>query len=130
MGLRVLVLEDDHSRIVEFKKRFSELADQRGTDVEVTYEETAAGCISRLEGGTFDMLFLDHDLGGDVLVSTQVENTGSGVARFIAGRPELRPKNVITHSLNPVGRKNISDLTGAVEVPFVWAKTTFHARIQ
>ncbi len=37
---------------------------------EVTYVTTAAECIDKLRGKVWDIVFLDHDLGGEVYVQT------------------------------------------------------------
>ena len=74
--------------------------------------ETATECIEVL--GTviesWDIVFLDHDLGGETFVDPSHPNTGSAVVRWIA---EHKPKmnRVIVHSCNPdAGKYMVEDL--------------------
>jgi DNA-binding NarL/FixJ family response regulator len=107
--MRILVLEDDPIRINRFKQTLS------GHDV--SYAETARGAISFLAGKTFDIVFLDHDLGGQTYVETSEKNTGSEVVRWIMGvfdgekdhrekliypksRQDWRGTRFIVHSMN------------------------------
>lgn len=67
----------------------------------------------------FDLLLLDHDLGGDIASATGYDF----VKWLVFQHPQDNPPNVILHSGNPVGRENIRkflegfDYTVA-EVPF------------
>ena len=56
------------------------------------------------------MLFLDHDLGGEVYVDTGREDTGSEVARWLSQHPEFIPNQVVLHSHNDGGVKNMYSL--------------------
>jgi hypothetical protein len=68
----------------------------------VAWIATAKAGISTLQENDFDVLLLDHDLGGETFVDTANENTGSEVVRWM-----LSPGNVVSahtliiiHSLN------------------------------
>jgi CheY-like chemotaxis protein len=53
-----------------------------------------------------DVLFLDHDLGGEVYVDSGREDTGAEVARWIAeNKPNI--KSIIIHTYNSVGAENM-----------------------
>lgn len=102
----ILVLEDDEERIKVFRK----LAPPH----EVTIITAAEMTISflRQNAETLDVVFLDHDLGGEQFVSTDNKNTGSEVARFMASAEcGLKPAIVIIlHTLNPAGERSMRSL--------------------
>lgn len=86
--LTILVLDDSEERLVFFRRWL-----QR--EGEVVCVEHAQGAIDALRGRTFDLVFLDHDLG------TGCE-TGDEVAKFICTMASP-PEQVIVHSANVVG---------------------------
>jgi hypothetical protein len=87
---------------------------------DVTCIEDSKVCIEYLKNNTYDYLFLDHDLGGQQYVKSG-ENTGYEVAKFLEENPHLQPKNIILHSFNEVGRKNMKlALPNAFEAPGCW----------
>ena len=66
----------------------------------ITYVKTAKEAFKALKNDTFDVIFLDHDLGTD--------KTGADIAERIK---KMKIKSqVIVHSLNPVGAKNIQNI--------------------
>lgn len=87
--MNILILEDSTERI----KRF------RAAMPNATVVMTARECIQQLTKQDCDALFLDHDLGNCVYVDTAVENTGSGVVRWML---ENTPNcaRVFVHTLN------------------------------
>jgi CheY-like chemotaxis protein len=94
--MKVLIVEDDPNRMVEFHKLFKADVIHHATD--------AAAGIEYLEDGTeFDLVLLDHDL-SDEHYGDQgcVEGTGQDVARHIAAM-ENPPPFVFIHSWNPIG---------------------------
>lgn len=124
---RVLVLEDDHNRHKQFKERFIE-----NGNISYTIVETAEACLTLLKNEKYDMVFLDHDLGGEVFVNSENRNTGAEVARRITedrssviGSPLF-----IIHSLNPTGSEYMENLlkkefSQVYRIPFVWAEHEF-----
>lgn len=96
--MKILVLEDDQNRIDTFRTKLS-----RHT---LVFVETAADAIaliqSETEAGTaFDVIFLDHDLGGETCIDTKNTNTGSGVVRWMLSyQRTLGQPHVIIHSMN------------------------------
>lgn len=98
MSLKILILEDDKNRIVTFRDKLS-----RHT---LVFVKTAADAIALIQGeaeagAAFDVIFLDHDLGGQTFVSTADENTGSEVVRWmITYSGVLQHPYVIIHSMN------------------------------
>lgn len=130
---RILVLEDDPERHKAFKNRFAELQ----SDATYTIVETAQDCESLLKSEEYELIFLDHDLGGKVFVDSKDLNTGAAVARWIAKNKEsiLGDPIFIVHSLNPDGseymRQTISEVFSEVyRMPFVWEENEFHKRIK
>jgi len=113
--IRVLFLDDAPERRAEFNRRVP-----HGVCV-----ETAAACIERL-AEPWDVVFLDHDLGGEVHSDPAGANTGSAVVRWIAAnRPQVGW--FVVHSLNtPAGRAMQADLEdagyGAAYLPWAWMR--------
>ena len=56
-----------------------------------------------LKNDTFDMLMLDHDLGGEELVDSCKENTGYQLVKYIINNKLQKNAEFIIHSQNPVG---------------------------
>ena len=116
--MSILFLDDDRERT----KTFLSLVPF------ATCVETAAECIEQLRAKEWDIVFLDHDLGGEIYVSTDNPNTGSGGVRWIAEyRDVVVVRCFICHSLNPDGRKSmVSGLQSlgynAHSVPFAWVR--------
>jgi len=114
--MKILILEDDHNRIATFR-------DKLGERHELTIVETAEDAISKLKSDIFDVIFLDHDLGGEVYVSTEDKNTGSEVARWMS-QAKLNQPYVIIHSLNTPAAASMAvtlkgiDITGCWVIPF------------
>lgn len=70
---------------------------------------TALEAIGLLQVNTYDLVFLDHDLGGLQMVESSEENTGFTVAKWIRdNNPSIGW--VILHSLNPGGVLNMDSV--------------------
>ena len=131
--MKILLLEDDLNRIREFEKRVNELNERNtfkthSNPVTLIHTETAIECIRLLKTEHFNLILLDHDLGGKVFVDTNREDTGSEVARWISNNLQsVKGVPIITHTQNPAGAKNIISLVpGCIHVPFIWEKNKFH----
>jgi len=114
--MNILILEDNDDRIVQFKDRL----DCEGVKLHII--KTVPECISALKTENWDYLFLDHDLNGKVFVpSGGKEPTGWDVAKWLSQNPSRKPQNIILHSLNEWGRKNMKALLPEAQVvPFAW----------
>lgn len=112
MKTTLLILEDDPERIALFAKRFSEF-------YTITFVCTADEAISLFKNkDSFDLIFLDHDLGGKTYVDSSIHNTGYTVAKHLANIGS-NGRNVILHSMNSVGTSNMkSVLPLALILPF------------
>lgn len=107
MACKILILEDNKDRIATFKRTL-------GGRFNLTFTEHAAQAIDAIfdaanVGYAFDVIFLDHDLGGDTYVDQDNTNTGSEVVRWITGddSPPLEQPVIIIHSLNHDAAKNM-----------------------
>jgi len=113
--VRILILEDDLARRILFTEHLSGHA-----VVPVTLASTA---IELLEKEEWDWLFLDHDLGGEIMVPSE-SNTGYAVAVWLEEHPERKPQHIILHSMNPVGREKMQRaLPEAIQLPGAWCYT-------
>lgn len=97
--MKIFVLDDMQARHDAYKKKFP--------CAEITSIYDAIGAIAHLTEHlhTYDLICLDHDLGGKVFVDIEDENTGSTVAKFLADK-EIKCR-IIIHSLNIWGVKNM-----------------------
>lgn len=123
--MRALVLEDSQERIEEFFQRFIE----KEWDADIV--ETAAKCIDKLKTVEYDIVFLDHDLGGEVYVNVSEKNTGSEVARFWNDDENINKEAlVVIHSYNPTGAEYMQQtIKGSFYLPSIWIKSEFDRNI-
>jgi len=98
MSKRIFILEDDLERIKWFYGRLK--------DDEVVIVNNAAIAKSILHSVKFNMIFLDHDLGGEAFVDSEHPNTGWQVAKEIPHTPN-RETNILIHSWNTVAAKRM-----------------------
>lgn len=116
--MKVLVLEDSPQRVYEFRQRFLEIG-WVGTFVDKAQE-----AIDLLKKKSFDIIFLDHDLGGETYVDPNNKNTGSEVARWLSENPT--ESVVIIHSLNAPAAHHMQTLCKkAVHLPYIWSEDRF-----
>lgn len=95
---RIFILEDDPARITAFKFAIDGKA-------EVTVAQWVHGQYGAIESykPPYDLLLLDHDLGGQTFVDSSEENTGAGFVRWLGKAPETDRPDIIIHSWNPDG---------------------------
>lgn len=74
---KVLFLDDDPRRTAEIRERAEEIG------FDITTVETADDCIAALKSGTFDLVMLDHDLGGETYCDSSRLDCGMEVVRWI-----------------------------------------------
>jgi CheY-like chemotaxis protein len=110
--MKILILDDDQVRHDMFRVKYA------GHEVVSVLE--AKDAIKKLNEEQFDAVFLDHDLGGAVYV-TSGEGTGYEVAVWLSENREKQPKQIIIHSFNPVGAANMMGvLPCAILKPGAW----------
>ncbi|HVF31109.1 MAG TPA: cyclic-phosphate processing receiver domain-containing protein [Pyrinomonadaceae bacterium] len=94
--ISVFLLDDDQRRHRWFEKRFS------GDDLDIA--ETVDEAKEFLKGGSYDAIFLDHDLLPHHYRSNDhgdSANTGYAIAEFLNERSELqRAATIIVHTRN------------------------------
>jgi hypothetical protein len=116
--MKILILEDAEERVRQFKQKFIE------HDVKVS--DKPKEIIQLLQDDSWDVLFLDHDLGDKIYVPSG-EGTGFEVADWLAHNPDRIPSLVILHSLNYHGRQAMaSKIPDAVHAPFCWVDEKFN----
>ncbi len=97
--MRVLFLDDDEHRQLVFARNMESLAFSDYVQVRTVNE-----AISALSEDIFDLVFLDHDLGGQVYVDSARKDTGAEVVRWmVENKPDIA--TVVVHTLNPAGAK-------------------------
>lgn len=113
--MKMLVLDDSDERLEAFRKN--------NHGLEVVCVKTAKEAIAELQKGGWDIVCLDHDLGGKVYCPSD-EHSGYWVAKFLNQNPQFKPTMaILLHSLNPAGRKNMkAELPEAYEAPLCWIK--------
>lgn len=123
---KVLFLDDNKNRT----KRFcSELPFAHTA-------ETAQGMIELIQkhrNEKIDFIFLDHDLGGEVMVSSNREDCGMEVVRWLVTN-KTNVEQVIAHTLNyDAGKEMVAKLREvgyeAMHVPFIRLMQTIKANI-
>ena len=96
----ILFLDDDPIRTEAFTHAL------RGMPCTITPVATATACIMALRAGTFDLVCLDHDLGGEVFVSSGREDCGMEVVRhLVQERHDVGA--IIVHSFNGVAAREM-----------------------
>ena len=110
-NLKILILEDDPYRIKNFKKMLS-------LDNTLFLSDNVEECKSIYnDNKPFDVIFLDHDLGGEIFVDSNEKNTGYQFSKFIMN--EGVNNSVIIHSMNPAGAQRMrSILPGSRLLPY------------
>jgi CheY-like chemotaxis protein len=94
---RVLFLDDNYERGIAFLEIFA--------DAKVVWVETAAEAIEML-AQPWDLVMLDHDLGGEVFVSSSRDDSGMAVVRWIEANRPTTTKRIHIHSWNiPAARE-------------------------
>lgn len=115
--MKILVLEDNPER----NKRF--MAEAMRANTQLIMTETADRAIECLmENGPFDLVFLDHDLGGNQMVKSSMPDTGAEVARWIRDNlsEDCQNTNFVIHSCNTPGSIYMYDMLRAANLHRVW----------
>jgi CheY-like chemotaxis protein len=97
-AIRVFLLDDDTRRHRWFNERF------KGDHIDIA--ETAARAIELLKTGSYDAIFLDHDLLPEHYNSDSKddERTGYAVALWLSENPQLhRAATIMVHTRNADG---------------------------
>ena len=91
--VRMLVLDDDIERFSELRRSFP--------DAQLEWETTAEKCIERLHE-PWDVIRLDHDLGGETWADSSRPDTGMEVVRHLVStrHAHLSDTVFIVHTCN------------------------------
>lgn len=109
--MRIFILEDNSDRMMKFRRELM------GHTID--HAETVEQGTSMVANNIYDLLFLDHDLGGEVMVDSLKNNTGYRLAEFIASFTPNKNTPCVVHSCNPGGAANIVNiLMRAIPIPF------------
>lgn len=123
MQIEVLVLEDDNERMTTF----------RNYCLQHVRTETAPACIAKIqEAESINELWLDHDLGGQVYVDSNREDTGMEVVRFlVANDMKSKIKKIFAHTLNTnAGLIMAEDLCKAGYEAYYFPFTKFRSAVR
>jgi len=99
--MRILILEDDSDRVKKFYEMFN--------DHSLVVVNNSKDAISFVTTFKFNVIFLDHDLGGQVYVDSDNDNTGYQVAKVIPNSINSHTP-VVIHSWNVVGAKRMQQV--------------------
>lgn len=110
--MKIFILEDNKFRMVKFRRELiGHIIDHAATVKEG---------ISFIVANKYDLMFLDHDLGGEEMVNSFADNTGYRLAEFIASFTLNKETPCIVHSCNQAGANNILRvLPHAIKLPFI-----------
>lgn len=119
--MRILFLDDDHIRHSYFTL-WTQGHDVRHVDTAQQAKDAIAARYGT--GSGYDLIFLDHDLGGRTFVSSEEENTGYQVARFLSDKlkswqSQRRPR-IVVHSWNPAGAERMVKALDAAGYKVDW----------
>lgn len=90
--MRILILEDDPNRFAWFRKTFA--------DDDVTFTTRVPQALSCLRGSSYDLIFLDRDLG-------QPKENGEDVSWAMKEEKLAENSTVVIHSVNTYGQRNM-----------------------
>jgi CheY-like chemotaxis protein len=107
--MRVLVLDDDTERLAILTQRFEEM--KRTDDDVLDMTQNADQAIEYLSENEYDIVCLDHDLGGHfVHPYDESEKTGMYVVKAVVAQGVNENACFIIHSWNSVGAKAMAAL--------------------
>lgn len=96
--MKIFILEDDLNRINIFRTKL--------LNHELYIADNVEEGKKLIEEFNPEVLLLDHDLGGQIFVSSDNPNTGYQFARWLREQGK-KFTQIIIHSCNPVGANNI-----------------------
>ena len=100
--MKVFVLEDNWNRIEQFQGLFASM------DFDHVYATNVVDAQSMYIQEDADYVFLDHDLGGQVYVDSDEENTGYQFVKWIvANDPKITERKFVVHSFNAIGSERM-----------------------
>lgn len=127
MKKNIFLLEDDMNRVAFFKKKF----DGKYNLIHADNVELAKLLFA--SASEYEIIFLDHDLGGMTFVDSKEEDTGYKFALFMKNRRNtFKYEKIVIHSMNPTGAYNIERVFDGWDriytVPFTTLKESLRVR--
>jgi len=111
----ILLLEDDHIRVAHFRQLFAGHS--------IVHVEHAKDAIWWLENKLFDMILLDHDLGGTQM-DFNPEDCGTMVAEFMKDN-NIKIFTIIHSFNNPAAMRMLNLIPNAIYLPGIWYNKNF-----
>ena len=118
--MRIFILEDDHMRQHWFREHFKQH--------NITIVDNAKDAIKLLSTEEFSFIMLDHDLGGEVFVDSEKENTGYQVAKALINTSNAN-KPVVIHSWNVPAAQRMQYVIGENALMFPFGMGSFKGNI-
>lgn len=121
--MKILILDDQYNRVIQFEKRLKPLG-----FTDITHVTTANECIEALSKKKFDIIFLDYDLGEPPIWAKDMDVSGEVVARWFKEHPKNknRKAQIIIHSTDHSGAERMRELMpGANLIPGAWQEDKF-----
>lgn len=97
--MKILILEDNLDRIEKFKQLF--------INQKLYIFDNAIEAFQSCFNTEYNVLFLDHDLGGKIWVDSNEENTGYEFVKLLVESGLQHKALIYIHSMNPVGSNNM-----------------------
>lgn len=127
--MKIFILEDAPSRMTKFRHYLKELYPNECAIYHAVEVDSAMKILKENEN-TWDIIFLDHDLEGNVYVPSNHRQTGYTIAKYIKEN-NVKYNECIIHTQNPVGAKNINSvLTDEQVIPFPLLVNTFKLKLE
>lgn len=106
--MKILILEDSEERMKFFYQKFNK--------ENIDHVSNSNDAIAALENTKYDMIFLDHDLGGTQL-NYDPKNCGTLVAEYLAENPV--DSEIIIHSFNTVAANRMVNILHRMDVKYI-----------
>jgi CheY-like chemotaxis protein len=114
----IFLLEDNQSRVDTILNNWRSFTT-------VVHADSYYHALSKFDSSiAYDLIMLDHDLGGEIYVDISEDNTGTHFAKWMARNYRFKDVPIIIHSHNPVGAENMQeilidgDFTNVTQLPF------------
>jgi len=100
--MKIFVLEDDTIRIEKFELLFK----NQQLRIVQNVEDAITSCLS----DEFQIMWLDHDLGGRIWTDSNEENTGYQFVKWLIENQKQKNALIYIHSMNPIGANKMLNL--------------------
>lgn len=122
--MKILILDGNIARHRSFAKNL--------IGNEIIHVTEASNAIQLLDNNAFDVVFLDHDLPGEIYVDSFGNKlTGYTVAKWLSEHPDKTPNKVYIHSFNRTAAKIMKDVLPKAELtPGIWTEFNLNNTIR